>query len=149
MRSLLLTWRITLLFVLGLGSISCGGLKSGQSGESGSPKAEMTFPILNPKVAVSPIRTLENAKNQTVHLEGKVGRQVPFLGSRAYELQDATGSIWVVTASKVPAAGETVLIRAVVRYQQINQAGRATSELYVEEQAQLTSTALQTRLPRS
>ena len=43
--------------------------------------------------------------NFTVHLQGKTGALAPLAGLSAYELQDSTGKIWIVTKSASPAPG--------------------------------------------
>ena len=47
----------------------------------------------------TPIGDVKNSwqKYSTVYLKGQVGKQAPFLGSGAYELEDRTGTILVVT----------------------------------------------------
>lgn len=70
----------------------------------------------------------------TVHLQGKIGPQAPLLGQRAYELQDSTGSIWVVTREPIPASGTQVKVTGKVRYQQILLDGKDQGAVYVEQQ---------------
>ena len=71
--------------------------------------------------------------NTIVYLKGKAGQQAPFLGSSAYELQDATGTLWIVTKAMVPAKGTEVLIKGKVLYKSIPLAGQEAGEFYVEE----------------
>ena len=73
----------------------------------------------------------------TVYLKGKVASLAPFLVSGAYELQDTTGSIWVVTNRTLPAIGEQVLIKGLVQYESIPVGDKNLGEFYIQEQVQL------------
>lgn len=66
----------------------------------------------------------------TVLLKGKVIGQAPLLSGTAFELQDATGKIWVVTKMAVPPQGNEVVVKGTLRYQ----AGAAQNQgVYVEQ----------------
>ena len=73
----------------------------------------------------------------TVYLKGKVTSVALFVGSGAYELQDATGSIWVITTQTLPAKGDEVLIKSLVQYKSIPIGGKDLGEVYVQEQEQM------------
>ena len=78
-----------------------------------------------------------------VYLKGKVESRAPFLGTGAYQLQDNTGNIWVVTKQTVPQPGEEILIKGLVRYKGITfkeLAGKDLGEVYIEEIEQLKTT---------
>ena len=87
----------------------------------------------------TPIGDVKNSwqKYSTVYLKGQVGKQAPFVGSAAYELEDPTGTIWVVTQETLPSSGDTVLLKGQVKYQSIPIAGKELGGVYVEEQKQL------------
>ena len=87
----------------------------------------------------TPIGDVKNSwqKYSTVYLKGQVGKQAPFLGSGAYELEDRTGTILVVTRETLPSSGDTVLLKGQVKYQSIPIAGKEQGGVYVEEQKQL------------
>lgn len=70
----------------------------------------------------------------TVHLQGKIGAQAPLAGLSAYELQDATGKIWVVTKSALPAPGTEVKVVGKVRYQRILLNGQDQGSVYIEQE---------------
>ena len=93
-------------------------------------------------VSVTSIRDikLEQERNATVYLRGKVVKQVPLLGWRVYQLQDSTGAIWVLTNQTTPQPKDEVLIRAQVLYQSIPLVGKEFGEVYVEQQEQLERT---------
>lgn len=78
-----------------------------------------------------------------VSLKGKVQNRVPFLGTGAYQLQDNTGSIWVLTKQAIPQKGELILIKGLVRYKGITfkeLVGQDLGEVYIEEIEQLKIT---------
>lgn len=100
----------------------------------------------SPAVVVTEIQDVQKRSDYapTLYVQGTVGRLVPFLGMRAYELQDATGKIWVVTKDNPPRSGDTVLIKGQVKQQRTSLAGQQLQELYIEEQEQLAKTATDT-----
>ena len=91
-----------------------------------------------PNVPVTQIRELQaRPQSSTLYLKGQVGKQVPFLDSRAYELKDATGTIWVVTKQTMPKQQDTVLLKVKVQQKNIRVGGKTLKEVYVEEQQRL------------
>ena len=78
-----------------------------------------------------------------VYLRGKVENRAPFVGNAAYQLQDGTGSIWILTKQELPKLGDEVLLKGEVRYKSITLkelAGKDLGEVYVEEMQQLQRT---------
>jgi hypothetical protein len=75
--------------------------------------------------------------NSTVYLQGKVEKRAPFLGAGAYQLQDATGSVWIITNKTLPNQGDEVTIKGDVNYESIPVAGQDLGEVYIKEQEQL------------
>lgn len=90
-------------------------------------------------VKTTPIGDVKNSwqKYSTVYIKGQVGRQVPFIGSGAYELEDPTGTVWVLTRDDLPSSGDTILLKGQVKYQSIPIAGKELGEVYIEAQKQL------------
>ncbi len=79
-----------------------------------------------------------------VYLQGKVENRAPFVGNAAYQLQDTTGSIWILTKQALPQLGDELLLKGKVRYQSIklkDLAGKDLGEVYVEEIEQLKHTS--------
>lgn len=71
-----------------------------------------------------------------VYLQGKVENRAPFLGTSAYQLQDGTGRLWVLTKEAVPQTGDQLLIKGQVRYMSIplkELGSQDLGEVYVEE----------------
>jgi hypothetical protein len=96
--------------------------------------ADLSQMVLNvPVTKVSDVQT-RSPKDSTVYLKGTVGKQVPFLGTKAYELQDSTGTIWVITQEKVPKLKDTVLLKGKVLHKNISMGGQTLKEVYVQEE---------------
>jgi hypothetical protein len=74
---------------------------------------------------------------RTIYLQGEVANRAPFLAGGAYELQDATGTIWVIANQTLPEIGDKVTVRGQVQFQSIPLGGRDLGEVYVQEEAQL------------
>ncbi|HEY9691712.1 MAG TPA: hypothetical protein V6D15_05880 [Oculatellaceae cyanobacterium] len=94
-------------------------------------------------VSVRKISAIKNQKqvNSTVYLKGNVGNQASFVRGGAYELQDTTGSIWILTKQPLPQKGDELIIEGKLQYQSMPlifaAGGKAVGELYVQEQQQL------------
>lgn len=56
-----------------------------------------------------------NFEGKEVKLKGKVASIVKLMGLRAYTLQDETGEITVTTQGQLPATGDAVVLRGVVK----------------------------------
>ena len=112
------------------GLFSCGKLP--QSG----------FGIFSNPVPVTKIGDIQQNQqsDSTVYLQGKVGSPAPMLGSGAYELQDPTGKIWVLSSEMLPVEGDEVLIQGKVQYQSIPVAGKDLGEVYLQQLQQLERT---------
>lgn len=75
-----------------------------------------------------------------VYLRGKVENRAPFVGNAAYQIQDATGTMWILTKQVLPQLGDEILLKGKVRYQSIklkDLAGKDLGEVYIEEIEQL------------
>lgn len=90
---------------------------------------------------VTPINQLQpQGQERPIVLKGRIGEQVPLLGAQVYQLQDDTGSVWVLTRQPLAKRGDEVVIRGQVRYKSIPLAGKEQGSLYVEQQEQLQHT---------
>ena len=75
------------------------------------------------------------SQNTVVTLRGKVQAIAPLVGTAAYQLEDATGKIWVLTSNpNLPKVGDILLIKGQTRYESIIVAGQDRGELYLQEQ---------------
>ena len=120
----------SLSLVLASGFFSCGNLPLSQ---------------LNLGFNVASISDVQEKRqvDSEVYLRGKVENRAPFVGNAAYQLQDGTGTIWVLTNQALPQLGDEVLLKGEVRYKSITLkelAGKDLGEVYVEEIEQLKRT---------
>jgi hypothetical protein len=85
---------------------------------------------------ITPIRqlTLKRDGQTTVYIQGKVEKRVPLLKQQAYQIDDSTGKIWVVTNQTGLQEGDKVVIKGKLRHQSIPIAGHEYGEVYLEEQ---------------
>ncbi len=83
----------------------------------------------------------------TVYLQGQVATRAPFLTAGAYKLQDATGTIWIITNETVPDVGDEVLIKGQLQFRSIPLGGQEFGEVYVQEQEVLQRRAAQSQSP--
>ena len=81
------------------------------------------------------------AEETIIYLEGTVVDRAPFMGSGSYQLQDETGTVWVVTNGPLPQTGETVQITGKVTYQSIPIGGQEMGELYILEVEKMEANA--------
>lgn len=90
-------------------------------------------------VDVTPIKQVkaEWRRYSTVYIQGAVGNQVQLLGAWVYEVQDPTGTIWVLTAQPGPDSGDQIWIEGKVRYQAIPIKGQELGEAYLIEKVRL------------
>ena len=113
------------------GLCSCGNLTN----------AGLNFDFNTTKIAQ--IQEKQKLEAQ-VYLKGKVKNRAPFLGTAAYQIQDSTGMIWVVTKNTVPQPGEEIFIKGLVRHKSIKfkqLAGQDLGEIYIEEIEKIKNTA--------
>jgi hypothetical protein len=112
-------------FLLGAGLVGCGKLGSLGFGGFNLGGGNVT--------KISDLQQNPNA-DTTVYLQGQVATRAPFLGSGAYKLQDATGTIWVIADKTLPNVGDTVSIKGQLQFQSIPLDGQELGEVYVQEQ---------------
>lgn len=81
------------------------------------------------------VNQVNQKRDQRVQVQGQIKAQAPLLGGkRAYEVQDETGSVWVVSDRALPATGSQVTIQGKVKFQKIEVAGKDQSTVYIEQQ---------------
>ncbi|MBH8562229.1 hypothetical protein I8748_08575 [Nostoc sp. CENA67] len=85
---------------------------------------------------VTPIREIKPQQNKqtTVYIQGKVEKRVPLIKRWAYQINDTTGTIWVVTNQSNLKQGAKVVIKGKVCYQSIPLANQEFGEVYIEEE---------------
>lgn len=102
------------------GLVSCGSLASMGIGVSNISDVHQQ-------------RTIDS----TVHVQGKVGDRVPLLVGQVYQLEDATGTIWVLTQALAPDQGTQVVLEGKVRYEDIPMNAQNFGEVYLMEEKRL------------
>ncbi|MFS0514576.1 hypothetical protein ACEYW6_07615 [Nostoc sp. UIC 10607] len=122
----MIPYRLGLICLLVVGLCSCGSLTSSGLNRS------------NFKIGsnVTPIREIkpEQDNQAIVYIQGQVEKQAPLMKQWAYQINDSTGKIWVVTNQKNLVEGAQVVIKGKVRYRSIPLAGKELGEVYLEEE---------------
>jgi len=99
-------------------------------------------------LSIRQVQQVQGLRGQSVVLRGRVGDRAPLIGGQVYQLQDATGSVWVVSPNTSQQAGEAVKIRGIVQFEPIPpeilgqpaeapataQPRAESGEIYLEEQ---------------
>lgn len=100
-----------------------------------------TIPMLGQLQPATPIADISNRPpaSDIILIEGTVGQHIPLVNRWLYELQDDSGSIWVLTQESPPTTGDQAKIQAVVHYQSVLVSGQDIGEYYAEEQSRLNS----------
>lgn len=82
-----------------------------------------------------PIELLTNTPAETGvnNIKGTVVQHVPLVEQWLYQIDDASGSLWVLTSVDPPAVGSQVLIKAQVQYERILLSGSDIGEHYAQE----------------
>ncbi|MGK7945353.1 MAG: DNA-binding protein [Microcystaceae cyanobacterium] len=80
----------------------------------------------------------ENTEGTVIHIRGQVTDNVPFLGQGAYQLQDDTGYVWVVTDQPLPNVGEEIMLKGQLEYESIPISEQDIGEFYVLELEKVT-----------
>ena len=86
------------------------------------------------------VRSIESLKQietypATVKVEGIVGDRVPFVDHYVYELKDASGTIWVQTATIPPdtSSEQRVQVKGTLQRYSMSDLGNGYSELLLQE----------------
>ena len=84
----------------------------------------------------------ERKVGKTFYLQGKVIHQAPFLDNSAYQLEDSTGKIWVVTTQNPPPLDRQVQIKGKIQYQSLPFSERELGDFYLIELEQIPPEAI-------
>lgn len=90
-------------------------------------------------VSIDRLSQLSNQK--VVYIKGIVVNLAPFLEGGAYQLQDATGSVWIKTDKSLPKKGTALTVKGELAYQAIFVGQDQLGESYVLEIEQQPETA--------
>ncbi len=119
------SWRKTILpLLLGGAILSCSPLNP--------------FGLAQESLQIGQLAKVAN-KNK-VQLQGKVVNLAPFLEGGAYELRDASGSVWVKTPRPLPKKGVTLMVTGEVVQQAMVVEATPLQESYLVELMQQTIT---------
>lgn len=97
------------------------------------------FPSTN-LTAVSEVQQM-SSQTDVIYLKGQVRQVVNLLEEGAYQLQDSTGKIWVITSAPLPQPGDEILIKGQPRYERIPIGQFELGEVYVTELERLRSSS--------
>ena len=102
--------------------------------QQAEPTRNLSLPALPFAQQPMTIDSLSQRQGQSVIFQGDVRRQVPLVSGQLYQVQDNTGSIWVVThgAAVDVAIGNAVTVQGTVQYKDIQISGSNLSEYYIE-----------------
>ena len=90
--------------------------------------------------AIAELGQISNQSNVT--LKGIVVNVAPFLEGGAYQLQDATGTIWVRTEKPLPPKGSSLAVKGELKYEAIFVGTQQLGESYLLELSQEPQTSL-------
>jgi len=116
---------LSLIISLNLNLTSCNFLNSANPFNSKSP------------ITIDSIE--EQKKPKSIYISGTVIKIAPLLGNNAYQVQDNTGKIWVVTTEKLPSVGQNILIKCKIQSQNFSSTNQELDELYLVELEQLAN----------
>ncbi|MEB3268379.1 MAG: hypothetical protein VKJ09_07560 [Leptolyngbya sp.] len=117
--------------MLSVALLGCPGF---ELGDDRLPSLGMPLPLAQlhePPVAVETLP--EATVGQGFTVEGLVTQVAPLGTGAVYELQDATGGIWIL-AAEAPSVGATVRVQGQLSYETILVGGQDRGEHYLQEQ---------------
>lgn len=79
----------------------------------------------------------DSQPEEAIYLQGTVVNNAPFMDNGSYQLQDATGTVWVLTNGTLPKPGDEITIKGQIEYESISIGGQDLGELYIVEVEQL------------
>ncbi len=112
----ILPWAIVPLIIISL--VSCNPLT-------------VAIPLLNTPTTISQIE--QKQPNEQISLRGKVINLAPFLTGGAYQLEDNSGKIWVITDTNLPKQGDEIKVKAQIKQENIVISEQNFSEYYLIE----------------
>ena len=77
------------------------------------------------------IKEIANKKEgKNIYVAGEIIRTIPLVNNGAYQLQDSTGNIWILTTATLPSMGAKISVKGKVQYQELP---FSEKELYLQE----------------
>ena len=68
-----------------------------------------------------------------LRLVPSINQKAPFINTAAYQIQDKTGSVWVVTQQTPPAIEQKIAIKGKIQYQSLPLAQQELGDFYIQE----------------
>lgn len=113
--------------------ISTGLLLIGLLGCGDLARSVMNFDFIQ-QVRITKIGDIQKQSlTTTVYLKGNVVKKVPLLNALVYQLEDASGSVWVLTQNRLIQLGDELTVKGKVHYQSIPIEGQDLGAIYIEE----------------
>lgn len=100
---------------------------------SNLPSVRLPSIRLSSRSAVTIESLAADKANDTVSIEGTVVQRVGILEGSLYQVQDDTGSVWVLSDSSGPEVGQLATVAGVVRYEAIVVGEIDAGDVYLEE----------------
>ncbi len=114
-------------------SLAIGGARANPSLGFGLRQQLGSVPGLGWLSPIIDIANLGQHRGGTASFDGEVTRLLPLLNGALYQVTDASGAIWVQTATEPPVLGQLVALRASIHHEAILLRGQDVGELYAEE----------------
>jgi len=94
----------------------------------------MLSSLIGCQATFTPIQEISVKKTgKTVNLRGEVIHIAPFVANAAYQIEDNTGKIWVVTEQNLPQLGQQINIKGKIEYQSLPFAEQELGDFYIVE----------------
>ena len=84
-----------------------------------------------PLATIASLSDLE--QNTEIRIQGTVAQIAPFVNGGAYKITDATGSVWVITETSLPASGAKVQVGGQLKFHDLQLGNSNFGELFVAE----------------
>ena len=121
--------------------ISCNPWSVNSQQDSTQPPATVAR---NGNTKVTAIETLADLNQGIdIRIQGKVAQTAPFLNGGAYEIEDSTGSIWVITETTPPASGTEIQVAGQLKFHDLQLGSSNFGEIFISEQQTLAPTAIE------
>ncbi|NJL53030.1 MAG: hypothetical protein HC930_14030 [Hydrococcus sp. SU_1_0] len=75
---------------------------------------------------------------KTVYVTGKVVHLAPFIDNGAYQMEDGTGKVWVVSTQTLPQGNQQIKIKGKIEYQSLPFAQQELGDFYLVELERLS-----------
>ena len=136
------------LFTLLLSGLMLSGCTTSEESLTAASKMEQastpsTAQLPTVRLGRQPIVSIDSLQvdqvGEMVMIAGSVSQRSPLLEGWLYQVQDESGSLWVVTRTSEPEVGQPAIVEGTVQYEAIVVEGIDSSEIYLEEQTYLPS----------